>query len=78
MNVELVSGSCGIPTSLLIESIGAKEEPKNYSRGALNHYSFECVTEGGYKFTTTMLGFDREHAYKRLRGQTDGSILVAL
>lgn len=77
-NINLVSPSCGIPLSLLIESIDSKnKEGLNLSRGALTPHVFDCVTATGVKFQTTMQGFTRDHAYKRLRGQTEGEILIA-
>jgi len=80
MSIELVTPSHGLPISLLIESIGYDKKGDFHvtSRDSLTRHHFECVTEKGYKFTTMMLGFNREHAYRRLRAQTDGSILVSM
>lgn len=77
-NLYLIAPTYGISQSLMIESIGSEDKrPKNFSRGQLTPHVFDCVTDAGTKFQTTMQGFNREHAYRRLRGQTEGDILIA-
>lgn len=62
----------GAPESSMIETLD--------NRDSLKHFNFDCVTTDGTntKFTTTMCGYSREHAYRRLRIQTDGDILVSM
>lgn len=67
---NLIDNSHGLPQSSLIESIDNRDQ--------LSYHSFECVTDKGFKFRQSMLGFSRDHAYRRLRIQTDGSILIGM
>lgn len=59
------------PLSILIDGI----DPN--IRAQMLYYNFKCVTEHGVSFKTSMLGMSQGHAYKRLRAQTEGSILIA-
>lgn len=69
METVLIAPSFGLPVSSLIESVDNRDQ--------LRSFTFECVSGTGTKFTTEMNGFNREHAYRRLRIQTDGSIMIA-
>lgn len=66
---NLIAHSHGLPISSLIESIDNRDQ--------LTSHTFECVTKAGTKFHTAMNGYSRDHAYRRLRIQTDGDILIA-
>ena len=43
-------------------------------RDALSYTEFHGVTPGGTKFSVSMLGSDRQHAYKRINNQTHKSV----
>lgn len=47
-------------------------DPKE--RDALQRFDFHGVTPEGTKFTVSMLGSDRPHAYKRINNQTHKSV----